>query len=206
MTVDEGGDWRVLLGGGTTIGHAGAGKAQVGIHGDLAPLHAELVAAESFHAGQGWMLHLAASQEAQQDGQAVQSSLPLTHGMELRLGQATCFKVLRNDPASASLRLEPRDPTEVSGAGGLLLWYPGPGGSLRVGGDVQALIGLPGTVHPVLLEGQSDCLLLVCEGGFSRTEGDSTEQVVALPIREPIEILARTRPNAAPVAICFLPW
>lgn len=206
MTVDEGGDWRVLLGGGTSLGHAGAGEALVGIHGDLAPLHGQLVAAESFHGGQGWLLELAEGQSAQQNGHPVDRAASLSHGMSLRLGESTCLDVRRNDPASASLRLEPVEPTAVSGAGGLLLWYPGPGGSIRVGGDVQALIGLPGTVHPVLLEAQADCILLVCEGGFLRAERPGEEQVVPLPIQKPVEILARTRPGEPPVAICFLPW
>lgn len=206
MTVDEGGDWRVLLGGCTSLGHAGGAKAQVGIHGDLAPKHGELTAAESFHGGQGWLLKLTEGESAHAGGQPVGSSLALTHGMELRLGESSCFDVKRNDPASASLRLEPLEPTEVAGAGGLLLWFPGPGGSLRIGGDVQALIGIPGTIHPVLCEAGEGCLLLVCEGGFLGEEGSATERVIPLPIVKPTEVLARTCPGQAPVAICFLPW
>lgn len=206
MTVDEGGDWRVLLGGCTSLGHAGGEGAEVGIHGDLAPLHGELAVAESFHGGQGWLLRLMPGQTAHAEGQPVDSTVALTQGLQLCLGESTHFDVRRNDPASASVRLEPQDPAEVAGAGGLLLWYPGPGGIVRIGGDVDALIGISGTVHPVLCEGQEDSLLLVCEGGFLRAGDDSRQYVVSLPIEEPIEILARTRPGEAPVAICFLPW
>ena len=108
----------------------------------------------------------------------------------------------RPDPASASLALVPSRDDVLGGAGGLLAWFPGPGGRLRLGADRGALLGLPGAESEVVLEADAEGLVLV----HAVVGAAPVEHRLEFPLRQPVELRLLLRgPEAPATSICFLP-
>ena len=212
LAIDDVGDWAVHIGGTVLLGQAGAGRAHVGLHAPVAPVHAWLRASSSFHGGEGWDLVPAPGEEVLLDGVPLDGPAPLHDGARISLGPELCLTVRRPDPASASLVLCAERDEVLGGAGGVLAWFPGPGGRIRLGPDQQALLGLPGAQDEVLLEASSAGLFLAGSGalpGRAAPAGEGgtepTEAWIPLPLVEVHEVRLRLRGEAAATSFCFLP-
>lgn len=202
LAVDDVGDWEVVVGGPLLLGQVGAGYADVGLHAAVAAEHAWLRPTASFHGGEGWDLAPAAGAEVCVNGESIREARPLLDRAVIELGGGTTFEVRRPDPASASLALVPARDDVLGGAGGLLVWFPGPGGRLRLGADRGALLGLPGAESEVVLEADADGLVLI----HAAPDAEPVEHRFDLPLRVPAELRLPLRgPEAAATAICFLP-
>lgn len=198
LAVDDVGDWIVRVGGGFSLGQAGARHCDLPVHGPLQPLHAFLEPLEGFHGGEAWSIVPASGAHVLLDGSPVDSQQVLRDGQSLDLAGAR-FTVRAPDPASASLVLVPEGDHLLGGAGGLLAWFPGPGGQVRIGGDAQALLPLPGAQAEVLLEATSDRLDLATLDG----EQVSSQQV-GLPLTGDLVVELPLVKGARPTALCLL--
>lgn len=210
LAIDDVGDWAVHIGGTVLLGQAGAGRAHVGLHASVAPVHAWLRASSSFHGGEGWDLVPAPGEEVLLDGVPLGGPAPLHDGARVSLGPELCLTVRRPDPASASLVLCAERDEVLGGAGGVLAWFPGPGGRIRLGPDQQALLGLPGAQDEVLLEASSAGLFLAGGGALRGQaplggDGELTEAWIPLPLVEVHEVRLRLRGEAPATSLCFLP-
>jgi len=212
LAVDDVGDWSVHIGGTILLGQAGAGRAHIALHAPVAAVHAWLRASSSFHGGEGWDLVPAPGEEVLLDGAPLSGPAPLHDGARVALGPELSLTVRRPDPASASLLLCAERDEVLGGAGGVLAWFPGPGGRIRLGPDRQALLGLAGAQDEVLLEACDGGLLLV-RGGAAAGEkpagggqaDEPTEAWIPLPLEQVHEVRLRLRGDAPATSLCFLP-
>ncbi|MBL6721969.1 MAG: hypothetical protein ISQ08_11230 [Planctomycetes bacterium] len=212
LAIDDVGDWSVHIGGTILLGQAGAGRAHVGLHAPVAAVHASLRAASSFHGGEGWDLVPAPGEEVLLDGVPLDGPAALGDGARVALGPDLCLTVRRPDPASASLLLCAERDEVLGGAGGVLAWFPGPGGRIRLGPDRQALLGLAGAEEDLLLEASDGGILLVRGAAPAAGEpaggagaDEPTEAWIPLPLEEVREVRLRLRGDAAATSLCFLP-
>ncbi len=215
LAVDDVGDWSVHIGGTILLGQAGAGRAHIALHAPVAAVHAWLRASSSFHGGEGWDLVPAPGEEVLLDGVPLSGPAPLHDGACVALGPELSLTVRRPDPASASLLLCAERDEVLGGAGGVLAWFPGPGGRIRLGPDRQALLGLAGAQDEVLLEACDGGLLLVRGGAVPAAAAEEsasggqadepTEAWIPLPLEQVHEVRLRLRGDAPATSLCFLP-
>jgi hypothetical protein len=150
-----------------TLGHLRAGRADLGFLADVGALHAELVRADSLHAGPGWRIAPCAGERVTIEGEPVpDAGRRLESGARVRLGENLELELGLPDPASASAVLELRRGAECLGARRIVLLAPGPGGRVRIDSSPRAHVRVPGLEFELVLEWRGRELELVSELEF----------------------------------------
>jgi len=183
LAVDDGGEFLVASGSSLVLGHSRTRLADLPFLADVAPRHARLSCAESFHGGWVWTLESLAGNAATVDGAVVPpGGTELADGSEVALSQNLRFNVRVPDSASSSVVLELAAGAECSGAQRVLLIGPGPAGRVRIGARAGCTIPVAGLQHEIEMQLDGSRLRLVAPVGMRALgPGQSTASVLAEP-------------------------
>lgn len=126
-SIDDGGEWLVVVGERCSVRRGGGLTVEVDAGGG------ELALRPSFHGGAAWTYTAPGASVAR----------ALADGERVELGARAGFVFRRPDEGSASAVLELQNGLEAAHAPRVLLWVPGAGGRVRIGLDRRAHVRLP---------------------------------------------------------------
>lgn len=190
-SIDDAGDYLFLCGSAVTFGHKLAGDADIGLLGDVEPLHGTLRFVESFHGGRAWHVQ----------GKGL-SRRTLFDGDVVDLGAAASWTTVIADPGSGSVLLELGRHADASGPRRVILFAPGASGEIRVGAVRGAHVPVSGLDHPVGVHwnGRRD-LVFRCDGGARRASAapdGQTDCAVELPVTTRVDLAFGAAPGRRP--------
>ncbi len=203
-SIDDAGDYVLLLGDSIGVGHRAAGRACLEFLGDLEAEHAVFELATSFHGGEGWSLRAAIGVAPPRvDGEelAPGSSRPLFDGDEVYLGTSAAFFVRKPDDSSSSLVLDLARGTDCHGARRIALVGLGEAARIRVGRNRRRHVPVVGLGHDIDMVARRDRLDLRCDGGvrLAGTPADgAVELAIPLPLTGRIDVATGAAPDRLP--------
>ena len=184
LTVDDAGQYLVVVASAVVIGHARTGLCDLPFLADVGSRHARLSRRETLHGGATWRVEPLEGETVLVNGRPARAPARLIDGDVVQLGANLTFRFGVPDPASSSAVLDLLHGAECLGAGHALLVAEGDEGRVRIGAAAQRHVRVPNLLHAVTLVAEGARLLVRCEAGVS--DGASAPQgTFALPLPPP---------------------
>jgi len=206
LVLDDVGEFVVPLRGEFTLGHARAGRADLGVVADLEPVHARFRLSESFHGGHVWKISptegatlLASGEEVGSDGFVLESKTLL------QLSPLVLLEVERLGEGSSSLVLRLRGDVECEGTSRLLLLGRGAAGEIELGRSASSSFKVARLEETLSLQLEEDLSLRVRSSESLRFGGESSldglergELIIRLPPERNIDLLVGSSREGRP--------
>jgi hypothetical protein len=216
LSVDDGGEWLVVVGRRCVLGHTRGGRADIGLFADVEAEHLTLELVESFHGGAAWQLLVTGGREVRSTAPRAETfapgaRVPLVDGTRVVLAPKLAFVFQRPDPASASARLLLEHGHEAAGASRVLLLVPGVAGRALVSASRTAHVQVAGLTAEVELAAteRADGLDVRCVGGVRVAGTGALSQpqqslTLALPPAARVDLAVGAR-SAPPFQVALAP-
>jgi len=206
LSLDDLGEYVVPLRSEFTLGHARAGRADLGVIADLEPVHARFRMHVSFHGGHSWRVTPVQSARLSSGGEEVGSDgLALEAGKLLQLSANVQVEVERLGEGSNSIALKLRGGVECEGTSRLLLLGRGSAGEVKVGHSASPPLRVPGFKEGLSLRLDEDLRLCVRSsapirfGGESSLDGSQREELmIHLPPTNNVDVLVGSSRDGRP--------
>ena len=201
LTVDDGGEFLVLLGAQPSVGHTHGGRADLPLLADLEAVHARFLLRGDFHTGPSWSVLPQRPAEVRVDGRAVVGEpARLDDGDELELGSNVRLVFHLPERSSGSALLELKHGLESEGTMHVLLLAPGLAGRVRIGPHAARHVPVAGLEHEVELSADARGLKIGCSGGVrgfgpSGELAPATEQCLPFPLSGRYDLSVNARPS-----------
>ena len=206
LVLDDVGEFVVPLRSEFTIGHARAGRADLGVVADLEPVHARFALSESFHGGHAWRVSAVGDAALLASGEEVgPEGLVLEASVLLQLTPLVLLEVEHVGEGSSSLLLRLRGEVECEGTSRLLLMGRGAAGEIELGRSAPAPFRVARLKEPLFLELGEDSMLRVRTsaalrfGGESSLDGLQRESLhIHLPPERSVDLLVGSSRDGSP--------
>lgn len=206
LVLDDVGEFVVPLRDEFTLGHARAGRADLGVVADLEPVHAWFRLKESFHGGHDWKVSPAEGATLLAGGEEVGSDgLVLESRTLLQLSPQVLLEVELLGEGSSSIVLHFRGGVECEGTSRLLLLGRGAAGEVQLGRRACPTFQVPRLEVPLSFQLGEDSRLRVKSsevlrfGGESSLDGINREElVIRLPPERSVDVLVGSSRDGRP--------
>ena len=206
LVLDDVGEFVVPLRDEFTLGHAHAGRADLGVVADLEPVHARFRLRESFHGGHVWSVFPADGATLLAGGEEVGSDgLVLESRTLLQLSPQVLLEVELLGEGSSSIVLRFRGGVECEGTSRLLLLGRGAAGEVQLGRSAPPTFQVTRLKAPLSLQLGEDSRLRVQSSEELRFGGESSldginrkELVISLPPERNVDLLVGSSRGGRP--------
>ena len=206
LSLDDLGEYVVPLRSEFTLGHARAGRADLGVIADLEPIHARFCLHVSFHGGHSWRVTPAQAATLTSSGEEVGSDgVTLEAGRLLQLSPHVLIEVEGLEEESSSVALKFRGGVECEGTSRLLLLGRGAAGEVKIGRSASAPFRVAGLEQDLSLRLNEDSKLRVRSsapirfGGESSLDGVQREELmIQVPPARNVDVLVGSSRDGRP--------
>ena len=206
LSLDDLGEYVVPLHSEFTLGHARAGRADLGVVADLDPIHARFRLHVSFHGGHSWRVSPVGAAPLMLSGEEVDSDgIALEAGGLLQLSPHVLIEVEGLGEGSSSIALKFRGGVECEGTSRLLLLGRGAAGEVKIGRSASAPLRVAGLEEGLSLRLNEDSRISVHSsapirfGGESSLDGTQREELmIHVPPTQNVDVLVGSSRGGRP--------